>query len=257
MHHATLHSIPIKVSHSRSESSCSRSSCSSSPVSTNPSSVASQADEEEHLEHLSNKTFDALRSLIREKRDSQCVISAWRVRCETLEAEVARLARIVETLEGEKREWKQQQQSFTKASSVASSSDANEKDTVVRVCTDWRAAVSKSQPIPVVDPSKSMSKQNPPPCNSYYLCGSCSVPRCKFSHLYQLTVPQIEEMRRGAKFHICNSVKNGAECTDPACCYGHVCPRGTACGRTNCAFNDEQHKGSSTVRLAPKSPVRS
>ena len=43
------------------------------------------------------------------------------------------------------------------------------------------------------------SKQNPPPCNNFYLIGDCETPRCKYSHQYRLTSAQLAEMRRGAK----------------------------------------------------------
>lgn len=88
----------------------------------------------------------------------------------------------------------------------------------------------------------------PAPCNSYYLVGECTAPRCKFSHLYELTAGQLAEMKRGAEvnysalrwrdrvdpdysppgqFHPCNAVLNGFECEDIRCPYGHRCPRGT------------------------------
>jgi hypothetical protein len=60
-------------------------------------------------------------------------------------------------------------------------------------------------------------------------------------------------MSRGARFHICNTLKAGKVCTDPECCYGHSCPRGASCSRVGCAFNDEQHSGPAT--RAERDPV--
>ena len=73
------------------------------------------------------------------------------------------------------------------------------------------------------------------------------MPACKWCHSYVLTPAQVDEIRRGARFHICNALKNGVECEDAECPYGHFCPRGSACGRTNCVFSDDQHRHHPTV----------
>lgn len=56
---------------------------------------------------------------------------------------------------------------------------------------------------------------------------SADTPLAQYAHLYELTPTQLDEMKRGAKFHICNALLNGLECEDTACVYGHVCPRGS------------------------------
>ncbi|KAL8286194.1 hypothetical protein RQP46_004682 [Phenoliferia psychrophenolica] len=230
--------------HSHSGSSRAGSPC--SIASTAASSLLSQSPDhhDSHVHDLELQTFTYVRQLLKEKREADVQIAAWRIRCETLEGEVERLAGLMGEMEAREVARKRISSwgspdlppspplSSPTLLTPPSSSDGNDPnllpDTTTRICTDWRAACQKNQPIPIVDPSKSMSKQNPPPCNSFYLCGSCSVPRCKF--------------------HQCNAIKNGQECTDPTCCYGHVCPRGSSCGRTNCAFNDEQHRCQPSVR---------
>ncbi|BGO97859.1 Phospholipase A-2-activating protein [Rhodotorula toruloides] len=175
---------------------------------------------------------DALvhRLLDREKQHGK-EVEAWSVRCQTLEMEVKRLAALVLGVERERDE--------ARAQLARSAAQGPLAPAPVSRPTQPSAA----KPIPVIDESKPMSRQNPPPCNSFYLLGHCNVPRCRYEHRYELNAEQIEEMRRGAKHHICNAIKNGLACPEgEACIFGHACPKGPACSRERCAFNDEQHR---------------
>ncbi|ORY55327.1 hypothetical protein BCR35DRAFT_310095 [Leucosporidium creatinivorum] len=240
----------------------------SSP-STAPSSIHACADsDEEHFEALQRDMGGFVQGLIKrmkKQEETEILLRAWSTRCETLEGEVLRLDKLVKQLEAEKAATAAataSKSSPTSALHARSDSESSSSSTQETFCVwsgkAWipKVPVNPQDPaIPQIDPSKSMSKQDPPPCNSHYLAGGCSVPRCKFSHLYKLTPTQLEEMRRGALFHLCNSVKQGIPCEDITCCYGHTCPRGSACGRNNCAFNDEQHKSPPTAAARP-SPRR-
>ncbi|GAA6014560.1 hypothetical protein JCM11491_004541 [Sporobolomyces phaffii] len=89
-----------------------------------------------------------------------------------------------------------------------------------------------------IDPTRRMSQQDPPPCNTHYLRGKCATgSRCRYGHDYELNGAQIEEIRRGAKWHPCSAVQHGLECPDgDSCIYGHSCPKGLNCRKPDCAF---------------------
>ncbi|GAA5876043.1 hypothetical protein JCM16303_007002 [Sporobolomyces ruberrimus] len=89
-----------------------------------------------------------------------------------------------------------------------------------------------------IDPTRRMSQQDPPPCNTFYLRGKCATgSRCRYGHDYELNAAQIEEIRRGAKWHPCSAVQHGLECPDgETCIYGHSCPKGLNCRKPDCAF---------------------
>ncbi|GAA5839182.1 hypothetical protein JCM3766R1_002280 [Sporobolomyces carnicolor] len=89
-----------------------------------------------------------------------------------------------------------------------------------------------------IDPTRRMSQQDPPPCNTFYLRGKCATgSRCRYGHEYELNAAQIEEIRRGAKWHPCSAVQHGLECPDgDNCIYGHSCPKGLSCRKSDCAF---------------------
>ncbi|KAF9557234.1 hypothetical protein CPC08DRAFT_640508 [Agrocybe pediades] len=61
-----------------------------------------------------------------------------------------------------------------------------------------------------IDPSLPLHKQNPPPCNEYYLM-TCSKGAgvCKYSHEYNLTPDQLVSLANNAKKAPCNWLKNG------------------------------------------------
>ncbi|GAA5996485.1 hypothetical protein JCM5350_005267 [Sporobolomyces pararoseus] len=92
-----------------------------------------------------------------------------------------------------------------------------------------------------IDPTRRMSQQDPPPCNTYYLKGKCATgTRCRYGHDYELNAAQIEEIRRGAKWHPCSAVQHGLECPDgEGCIYGHACPKGLNCRKPDCAFGPD------------------
>ncbi|GAA5922490.1 uncharacterized protein JCM15063_003319 [Sporobolomyces koalae] len=90
-----------------------------------------------------------------------------------------------------------------------------------------------------IDTTRRMSQQDPPPCNTHYLRGRCATgAKCRYGHEYELNAAQIEEIRRGAKWHPCSAAQHGLECAEgDACIYGHGCPKGINCRKADCAFN--------------------
>ncbi|GAA5953864.1 hypothetical protein JCM3765_000672 [Sporobolomyces pararoseus] len=189
-------------------------------------------------------------------------LEEWKWKCGQLEHTVSRLMRQVEQLRKERDDLMLESVATGTANLVFGQSLTSTSTSTTGVVVveenptpcrwdgkNWNPIVSISSIRPQIDPTKSMSKQNPPPCNAYYLLGECEVPRCRFCHTYELTESQVNEMRRGAKFHLCNAIQNGVECPDGSkCIYGHHCPRGPTCSRQHCAFNDEQHRVVPTPR---------
>ncbi|KJA30077.1 hypothetical protein HYPSUDRAFT_125737 [Hypholoma sublateritium FD-334 SS-4] len=100
-----------------------------------------------------------------------------------------------------------------------------------------------------VDPSLPLHKQNPPPCNEFYLM-TCSKGAgiCKYSHEYILSPDQLVSLANNAKKAPCNWLKNGVQCPyGDQCCWGHVCPNGPKCfhlSKGKCWF-----KGGTLCRL--------
>lgn len=82
-----------------------------------------------------------------------------------------------------------------------------------------------------IDPTLPLYKQNPPPCNEYYLMEACSKEgRCRYSHEYDLTEEQLATLTTNAKQSPCWFVNNDRECPyGSSCCWGHVCPYGVKC----------------------------
>ncbi|KAJ3488739.1 hypothetical protein NLI96_g2613 [Meripilus lineatus] len=71
----------------------------------------------------------------------------------------------------------------------------------------WR---SSPQPTPKIDPKKPMSKQNPPPCNMFYLTSRCKYgDSCNFCHAYVMNSEQIETLRVSVKKTPCATVNRG------------------------------------------------
>ncbi|GAA6026841.1 hypothetical protein JCM8097_005900 [Rhodosporidiobolus ruineniae] len=242
---------------------------------TSPSSslasIGSVFDVEEQYLTLKRSTDSFVHTLLKNKRENETALRAWRMRCDSLEAEVLRLAALVSTLTDERDEAVKRYEATqptvcdevqTDALSSSPSSpslpsavgngcscspDCAAPTPCVWTGSSWEPVPPPSRPM--IDPSKPMSRQNPPPCNSYFLLGHCDVPRCRFEHGYELTEEQVSEMGRGAKHHVCNAIRNGVPCPDgDECIYGHTCPRGPSCGRERCGFNDEQHKVIPTPR---------
>ncbi|BGP46214.1 hypothetical protein JCM10450v2_002054 [Rhodotorula kratochvilovae] len=226
----------------RRGSSDSSSSSSASTHSTAPSSLASSpctlasAHEWNALEH---STGAFVHGLLKQRREAEIALQAWRVRCETLEAEVGRLALLLDRAEKERDEARREGREGRKGmveETVQTDLHSDPSRSPSRACP------AGSGPRPVINPDLPMSKQAVPPCNAQYLKGYCDVPRCRYEHRYELTHEQVEEMRRGAKHHVCNAIKHGLPCPDGEdCIFGHFCPRGPSCGRERCGFNDEQH----------------
>lgn len=66
--------------------------------------ASSMGDEYEQFTSIQKGGDELVRRLILENKESKLFLSAWRVRCETLEMEVARLAGLLESLEASRRE---------------------------------------------------------------------------------------------------------------------------------------------------------
>ncbi|KAJ8515976.1 hypothetical protein ONZ45_g6663 [Pleurotus djamor] len=83
----------------------------------------------------------------------------------------------------------------------------------------------------LIDPNLPLHKQNPPPCNEFYLMNCSKGPAsCKYSHDYLLTPDQLACLANNAKKAPCNWLKNGMQCPyGEKCCWGHVCPNGPKC----------------------------
>lgn len=196
-----------------------------SPSSRSPSkAVITPAPEVTPQRTLEDEWFDCQQRstsiiihLLKQERDLKAKLQAYEAYCSTLETEIESLAKQLNQVIGKQQQ--QQQHSRTDSGSsggdsfwnlpslVASrrtSTDSNfsmlsklssthgsdegarEKSSSPAVATDI-----KRESTPQIDPKVSMSKQNPPPCNSFYLIGHCAVPRCKFSHAYKLTKAQL------------------------------------------------------------------
>ncbi|GAA5890268.1 hypothetical protein JCM6882_008776 [Rhodosporidiobolus microsporus] len=235
--------------------------CNSPPSFSPASSVASSVfDVDDQYTALKRNTDSFIQTLLKSKREQEVALRAWRVRCDALESEVLRLSGLVLQLETEAKEKTGKVTVVEEVQTdhshhchsppaptlpVPTGCDCSPDCSAPTPCR-WTGAAWEPLPAPkrpTIDPTKPMSRQNPPPCNAFYLVGHCDVPRCRFEHGYELTEEQVAEMRRGAKHHVCNAIRNGVECPDGEdCIYGHYCPRGPSCGRERCGFNDEQHR---------------
>ncbi|KZT12842.1 uncharacterized protein LAESUDRAFT_808368 [Laetiporus sulphureus 93-53] len=95
----------------------------------------------------------------------------------------------------------------------------------------------------LIDPTKPLHKQNPPPCNEHYLMTCTKGVNCKYSHDWLLTSEQLEVLAKNAKKAPCNYLKNGVDCPyGDRCCWGHVCPGGARCfhlSKGKCWFKGE------------------
>ncbi|PFH52533.1 hypothetical protein AMATHDRAFT_139552 [Amanita thiersii Skay4041] len=104
-----------------------------------------------------------------------------------------------------------------------------------------------------IDPTLPLHKQNPPPCNEYYLMTCSKGPgSCKYSHDYNLTSEQLKLLAINAKKAPCNWLKNGMPCPHgDKCCWGHVCPNGPKCfhlSKGKCWFKGGKCTGSVQMR---------
>lgn len=80
----------------------------------------------------------------------------------------------------------------------------------------------------------------PPPCNDYYLVGSCWKESCFFSHRHELSHIEIQAMRSRVGLTRCEF---GQGCINEECYRGHTCQsvRAGKCVRPNCPFLDNEH----------------
>ncbi|CAL1701468.1 unnamed protein product [Somion occarium] len=82
----------------------------------------------------------------------------------------------------------------------------------------------------LIDATKPLHKQSPPPCNEHYLMTCSKGSTCKYSHEWDLTPEQLDTLAKNAKKAPCNYLKNGLGCPyGDRCCWGHVCPSGSRC----------------------------
>ncbi|SGZ32606.1 BQ5605_C040g11894 [Microbotryum silenes-dioicae] len=110
-----------------------------------------------------------------------------------------------------------------------------------------------------IDPKKPLSRQNPPPCNIFYLIGECTRgDSCPYAHDYHLSAQNIATLRIDAKKSACYTVTKGRPCTDPLCVAGHACPAGLACkfGST-CKFPASMHPNGKFIKKGTRSPESS
>ncbi|TCD66944.1 hypothetical protein EIP91_000722 [Steccherinum ochraceum] len=75
----------------------------------------------------------------------------------------------------------------------------------------------------LIDPTKPLHKQNPPPCNEHYLMSCSKGAGCKYSHDWLLTPEQLDTLAKNAKKAPCNYLKNGLDCPyGDNCCWWHA-----------------------------------
>ncbi|SCV73384.1 BQ2448_7310 [Microbotryum intermedium] len=106
-----------------------------------------------------------------------------------------------------------------------------------------------------IEPKKPLSRQNPPPCNTFYLIGECTRgDSCPYAHDYRLSAQNIATLRVDAKKSACYTVTKGRPCTDPLCVAGHACPQGLACrfGST-CKFPASMHPNGKHIQKGTRS----
>ena len=95
-------------------------------------------------------------------------------------------------------------------------------------------------------------------CNTHYLRGDCPHDPCTHDHYYQ---PSQDELATLLYINRMTPCRNGSDCSDPKCFYGHRCPvqkegeRGCRFGE-NCRFADVLHgldqRVVNTVRIGAK-----
>ncbi|EHY54563.1 hypothetical protein HRR83_004316 [Exophiala dermatitidis] len=85
---------------------------------------------------------------------------------------------------------------------------------------------------------KELYTKNTRLCNNFYLRGHCPFgDKCEWDHSQHLTKRQLDTFRHKARSSSCRD----PFCQDPACCLGHMCPRGASCDISICKFLPEQH----------------
>ncbi|EXJ92477.1 hypothetical protein A1O3_01028 [Capronia epimyces CBS 606.96] len=85
---------------------------------------------------------------------------------------------------------------------------------------------------------KELYSKNTRLCNNYYLKGHCPFgDKCEWDHSQHLTQRQLDTFRHKARTSSCRN----PFCQDPACCLGHMCPRGASCDISLCKFLPEMH----------------
>jgi len=160
-------------------------------------------------------------ALLKERREADVALAAWRVRCETLEEEVGRLALALDRVERERDEARARagadvpdgrsqvrralplhQAPVYKLTLPSCAQTAPSLLQQRRLPTSHPSRSPHLRPAPIINPDLPMSKQLVPPCNAHYLKGLCDVPRCRYEHRYELTREQVDEMRRGAKVRL-------------------------------------------------------
>ncbi|VDB96990.1 unnamed protein product [Peniophora sp. CBMAI 1063] len=109
---------------------------------------------------------------------------------------------------------------------------------------------------PIINPNMPLDRQNPHPCNEFYLMGECpKADRCRYSHEYELTEEQLKELGKIAKALPCSYVNNGQECWFGAkCAWGHTCPQGIKCrylSKGTCRFKAAGMHRSQFSRTSP------
>ncbi|TRM68233.1 hypothetical protein BD626DRAFT_481144 [Schizophyllum amplum] len=114
-----------------------------------------------------------------------------------------------------------------------------------------------------LDSSRPLWKNEPRPCNDFYLLDDCHHPNCIYSHDYDITPREKEIIREGLKKAVpCAEVMRGDPCSwGEKCLYGHACPNGPTCwynknGRCHYKGADmhkEEDAGSQKLNIRPTS----
>ncbi|EPQ60792.1 hypothetical protein GLOTRDRAFT_124541 [Gloeophyllum trabeum ATCC 11539] len=90
------------------------------------------------------------------------------------------------------------------------------------------------------DPSLSINKQKPPPCNFYYLAECKSGDRCRYGHDYILTHDHLNEIRTNSKRSPCPAIKRvPTEKTAVWATFALVAPDAYSSSKANSAGTDE------------------
>ncbi|KAF6753138.1 hypothetical protein DFP72DRAFT_903430 [Ephemerocybe angulata] len=83
-----------------------------------------------------------------------------------------------------------------------------------------------------INPALPLHAQKPQICVNHYLVpGGCKFQRgCKFSHFYELTPSQLDQLRAKSKGYPCTNILKGQTCHfGDSCIYGHKCQYSVRC----------------------------
>jgi len=151
--------------------------------------------------------------------------------------------------------YKQQRQGDASPIKVSRRLDSTSSLPPVNKLTTKGVAKESQTLLRKIDPKLPLNKQNPPPCNAFYLgTNGCSFLDCGYAHDYDLTTDEIYEMRKMAAHTPCRSINNNEDCHQKDCYLGHYCPQGPNCSfykRGSCKFKGaHMHDRDAAIRNA-------